>query len=117
MSEFTETIGTKLTEVIGTIVPFFLDEAEVEEYPFATYDNVVTPFRTKDGVYKYVANVRVYIISDDPEEVETKAALVRAAIETNMNDGKYVSLRGASQKQCYEGIWDLDTEYVIIQHY
>ena len=113
----TEQIKNALVDAIGDIAPVFLDEAEVDEFPFVTYDITITPFYTKDGVYKLVADVRLYCISKDPDEAKAISADVKAAIAEQMGDGQFHAVEVNETPKCYEGIWDIETNYQITQNY
>lgn len=113
----TEQITTALVAAIGDIAPVFLDEAEVEKYPFATYDIVVTPHYTKDGVYKLVADVRLYCIGENYDEASRISQAIKAAIAEQMTEGQFHAKEVNWTPKCYEGIWDLETNYQITQNY
>lgn len=113
----TESIDQKLVSTIGTIVPVFLDEAEADKYPFATYEMTVTPQYDKDGIYKYVADVKLYVVSNVFSEVDSISDSVISAIKQGMNDGQYVAKETPRMSNCYEGIWAKEIDYTIIQNY
>ena len=113
----TEQIEKALIAAIGDIAPVFLDEAEIGEYPFATYDIVVTPHYTKDGVYKLVADVRLYCIADNFDEAHTISESIKAAVLASMSGGQFLAREVNETPKCYEGIWDVETNYQITQHY
>lgn len=113
----TEQIATALVAAIGDIAPVFLDEAEVEKYPFATYDIVVTPFYTKDGIYKLVADVRLYCIAENYTDASTISQAIKAAIADQMTEGQFHAVEVNESPKCYEGIWDIETNYQITQNY
>ena len=113
----TESIGSKIVSTIGEIIPVYLDEAEHEDYPFATYDMTVTPRYNKDGIYRYVAEVKLYIVSNLFSDVDSKATSVITAIKNGMNDGQYVAVETPRMSNCYEGIWAKEIDYTIIQTY
>lgn len=113
----TEQIKDTLVAAIGDIAPIFLDEAEVDEFPFVTYDITITPFYTKDGVYKLVADIRIYCISKDPDEAKSISGQVKAAIAEQMTEGQFHAVERDTTPKCYEGIWDIETNYQITQNY
>ena len=45
----TECITARLKSLIGAILPVYLEEAEVEVYPFATYDILIRPSTPRTG--------------------------------------------------------------------
>lgn len=113
----TEQIEKALIAAIGDIAPVFLDEAEIGEYPFATYDIVVTPHYTKDGVHKLVADVRLYCIADNFGEAHTVSEEIKEAVLTTMSGGQFRAREVNETPKCYEGIWDVETNYQITQFY
>lgn len=113
----TEGIGAKIKETVGTIVPFFMDEAEVDGYPYATYYQSVQPFYTKDGVYKYQSTSTIRVVSDDPEEAETLSESILSAIATSMSSGQFKAVLTSYNKGCQEGIWNKQLDYIITQFY
>ena len=113
----TEQIKDALVAAIGDIAPVFLDEAEVDEFHFVTYDITITPFYTKDGVYKLVADVRLYCISNDPDQAKAISASVKAAIADQMTEGQFRAVEVNETPKCYEGIWDIETNFQITQNY
>lgn len=110
-------ISAKLNSVIGSVLTVYLEEAEVEVYPFATYDINIKPFYTKDGIYKLVADVTIYVIATDESVAREKSEAVKAAIASQMMNDQYMSFEISETPKCYEGIWDLETVYKITQHY
>ena len=110
----TESIGVKLTTLCGDIVQFYLAEAETESYPYAVYEQTVQEFRTKDGVYKITADSYIRIYSKSFDEAQTKADLVRAALDSNP-DGQYVIRHRTTSKDCVEDVWVIELLYFVKQ--
>ena len=108
-------IGTTITSTVGNTVPFYLYEAEVEEYPYATYDYVPEFASTKDGVYKITADVSVRVYSMDFDEAYTDAEAIRTAVLSGMNSSQFRTTLSSTSKECVEGIWDILYVYRIIQ--
>jgi len=48
--------------------------------PFCTYAVEPTPIRTKDGIIGYTQKVRIAIVDDDIDAIETNTNSIRAAI-------------------------------------
>lgn len=113
----TECITARLKSLIGPILPVYLEEAEVEVYPFATYDIIIRPFYTKDGVHSLRADVTLYVIATDESVARQKSEAVKAAIAEQMRNGQFSSYQVSETPKCYEGIWDLESVYQITQHY
>ena len=109
------TIATKLTEVCASIVPFYLSEAESEDYPYAAYDAAYEKPRTKDGVYKTVGDVTIHVVSNDFDEADEISEDIQSAVETSMNSDGFTAKFIELIKSCVEGIWTLDIRYSITQ--
>lgn len=112
-----ECITAKLTSIIETVIPVYLEEAEVEVYPFATYDIVTRPVYSKSGIHHLVADVTLYVIAESESVAREKSVAIKAAIATEMGSGQYTSFEVSETPKCYEGIWDYETVYQITQHY
>ena len=112
----TESIGTKLCSIVSSILPsFFLGEAKSNDYPYGVYDMTVVPYSTKDGVYKYRADVIIHLYEQDFDAIDAKKDSIVAAIASGMNDGQYRSTLITSSKDCANGIFDIELNYTIYQ--
>jgi hypothetical protein len=116
----TESIADMLVSVCKDILPFYLSEAETEDYPYAVFEYTPQVFRTKDGVYKITADVYIRVYSNDGDEVETKAAAIMSALDTfaadtTDNNGKYIIALQASPESCVEGVWQYELQYFVKQ--
>lgn len=109
-----ESIGNKLNEIISPIVPFFLSEAETSSYPFCVYNADIQPFYSKDGIYRYRASVNLNIVSNDFDEADTIANAIIAATNEEMT-GDYSASMQSMNKDCSEGIWAIEINYIINQ--
>lgn len=109
-----DTIGNKLTSLCEPILPFFLSEAETETYPYAVYDQTVTPLMTKDGTYAYAADARVRVYSDDFDEAQQRADDIITAISTDADARYRLRVRGQS-KTCQEDVWCIELDVYIKQ--
>ena len=112
----TESIGQKLVSTIGDIVPTYFAEAETDEYPYAVYDQVVSPSRTKDGAYKFTSQLTLAIVSDKFTEAEDIRDSVISAIDTQMRGSVYNAGLDSMDTECQEGIWIMYLYYTITQH-
>lgn len=116
----TESIADMLVSVCKSILPFYLSEAETEEYPYAVFEYTPQVFQTKDGPYKITADVYIRVYSNDGDEVETKAAAIISAldafaVDATDNAGKYIFALQASPETCVEGVWQYELQYFIKQ--
>ena len=110
----TESIGEKLTTLCGSLVPFYLSEAETESYPYAVYEQTTQEFRTKDGVYKITADSYIRIYSKSFDEAQAKADLIRSALD-NSQDGQYIIRHRTTTKECMEDVWVIELLYFVKQ--
>jgi len=111
-----ESIGAKLTSIVGAILPTFYSEAETESYPYAAYDQNLQYHRTKDGVYKISSDLKLVIVSNDFDEADRCREEVLAAIEAGMRDDQYQAELQTVNKDCVEGVWAIEMNYRINQY-
>lgn len=112
----TERIAIKLTQLIADIVPLNLSEAETENYPYAVYDYTPVPYYTKDGVYKYSADVELVIVSKDYDEAQQISDEVASALAEGMHDQEFFATARNVNADCTEGIWSITMNYTINQY-
>lgn len=110
-----ESIGAKLVEVVDTVTPLLLSEAEQTEYPYATYEMTTYEHRTKDGVYKISATVYIRIYGQDFDDVDLLRSGIEAAVAT-MQSAQYSATLQTRNKDCIEGIWNIELSYTINQY-
>ena len=111
----TESIGTKLTSLIATIVPLNLSEAATDAYPYAVYDQTLTYRRTKDGVAAITADCTIHVYDKVFATAETKAQAIISKLETDMRDTQYVATLRTVDRDCVQEIWDIQLNYTIKQ--
>ena len=111
----TESIGTRLVALIDPIIHLHLSEAEVEDYPYAVYEQTVTEHRTKDGVYKITANTLIHIYSKSFSEADSASLQIQSKLETQMRDETYIATLRTVNKYCVEGVWDIQLNYLVTQ--
>lgn len=114
----TESLRTQLVALLTAAdVDIRLSEDETEEYPFATYEMTVTPVMNKDGVYKYVGETYIRVVSDDFDEADALRAVVESAVQTGMGfDPVFSSRLINSNKDCVNGVWTLELYYSLAQY-
>lgn len=111
-----DSLRDKLVYVCRDICRLVLSEDEQKSYPYAVYDMTSEARSDKDGVYAYSAETKIRIVSDDPDEVDTTADAVRAAIESGMRDSVFFSRLVNSAKECVEGVWTVEMNYTLKQY-
>lgn len=113
----TESLRTQLVSLLTSAgVDVRLSEDETQGYPFVTYEMTVTPVMDKDGVYKYVGETFVRIVSDEFDEADQIRATVEDAVEAGMGHGTvYGSRLINSNKDCVNDIWTLELNYTLTQ--
>lgn len=111
----TERIGIRLAELIDPIVPFFLSEAETDEYPYAVYDMDVSPRMVKDRVYKFTADVSIEVYGKDPDQVKDISDGIRSVIEEEMRGDTFFATLVTFSDQRQEGLWISRLDYTINQ--
>lgn len=109
-----ETIGKVFESTVAGIVPCYLSEAETEDYPFLVYDQTVTPLITKDGVCSLSSSLAAVIVAEDPNQAETIAEAVAAAVRIGMAD--YGVFPQYYTRDCTNGIWEYTLTWTIRQN-
>lgn len=115
MSTIREEIGAKLTALVSPIVPLYYSEAQSTDYPYAVYEQNVSPTYTKDGIGLLTSACTVRIYSPDFDEADRLSDEVQAAIATEMNDSQFYTRCTLVSKDCLEDIWIIELDYTIKQ--
>ena len=110
-----EGISKKLLEVVGPIIPLYYAESETDSYPFAVYVQEVVPRYTKDGPYKYVSALDIYVVAEDSDSVETKSAAIVSAVVADMNAGAFTAKLLRENVSCDGGIWQKELNFTITE--
>lgn len=111
----TEQIGIRLAELLEPIVPFYLSEAETDEYPYAVYDMNVSPVMVKDRVYKFTADVSIEVYGKEPDQVKEISDDIRSAIDEEMRGDTFFASLVTFSDQRQEGLWISRLDYTINQ--
>ncbi len=109
-----ESIGTMITTTCGSILPFYLSEAETESYPYAVYEHTLREWRDKDGVYQITAEGTIRVYSKDFDEAQQKADQIKTALES-VADDQYVIRPITTNKDCTEDVWVIELSYFVKQ--
>ena len=113
----TENLRTQLVSLLTDAgVEVRLSEDETKDYPFVTYEMTVNPVTDKDGVYKFVGETYIRVVSEDFDEADQIRAAVEEAVELGMGHGAVYSSRLVnSNKDCVSGVWTLELDYTLTQ--
>lgn len=109
-----ESIGEKIVELVSPLVKLYLSEAETENYPYAVYEMDVTPYYTKDGIYRYEGDVTVRLFGKDFDEIDALTTTIEDALMTM--DQNYTSSYTGYDKTCTEGVWQIEMKFSIKQY-
>lgn len=112
----TESIGVKLVQVVSPVMPVSLSEAETDNKPYCVYELTVTPYQTKDGIYKYAGDVTIRLVGNTLDEINTKADQIVTAIAQGMNSSQYSASLQTRTKNCQENIWTIELVFIINQY-
>lgn len=113
----TDSLRAKLTYVCATAgVNLHLSEAETDNYPYAVYDMTTNPLLDKDGVYGYMGDCKIRLVSDNVGDIDTLCATVQSAILTGMRDSDFFSKLVDVTKECVDDIWTIELNYTLKQY-
>ena len=133
----TESLHTKLADTLKAhgINPA-LSEDEIDSYPYVTFELPVEYRYDKDGPYKIVGNLTIRSVSDDFDEADTLRASIETAIAGGFN-GTAVNIMSVPantneqptvletvyytarltdvRKDCMDGVWVIEQDYILNQ--
>ena len=109
-------IGEAFEAAVTGIVPCYLAEAEVNEYPYLVYNQYIQPVQTKDGAEGYDSILACTIYSQDPNEAEDIAAAVAAAIMTAESMRPFGIHPDSIDRDCSQGEWEFSLSWIIHQN-
>lgn len=109
-----DTICTAFETAVADIMPAYLAEAEVKEYPFLVYNYTATPILSKDGPMGLEAYLTAAIVADDFDTAEGKAGLVAAAVRQNMTG--YGLVPRTISRDCTDNVWEIELTWTVRQH-
>jgi len=112
----TENIGEKIVTLIGSIVTLYLSEAQTETYPYAVYEQTVSPVTDKSQeAIAYTADTTIRLYSKDFSDIDTKLQSVKTAIANGMDGSQYSAALTSESKNCVDDVWCLEITYQIFQ--
>jgi hypothetical protein len=128
------------TQLVSTLTSAGVDpalsEAEIDSYPYVTFELPVEYRYNKDGVYKLVGNLTIRSVSDDFDEADSLRASIESAIASGF-DGSPVNIMSEPEdpeetptvlevvyytarltdvrKDCTDGVWVIELDYILNQ--
>lgn len=112
----TDSLRAKLISVCAGVIEFQLSEAETDSYPYAVYDMTTNPLVDKDGVYGYMGDCKIRLVSDDVDTIDALRARVESAILSGMRDAIFFSRLVDVTKECVDDIWTIEMNYALKQY-
>ena len=112
----TETLHTHLVSVLNAAdINPALSEDEIDSYPYVTFELPVTYQYTKDGAYKITGNLTIRSVSDDFDQADELRDGIETAIEEGFT-GSYTARLTDVRKDCMDGIWVIEMDYILNQY-
>lgn len=134
----TEHLHTQLVSTLTSAgVNPALSEAEIDSYPYVTFELPVECRYNKDGVYKLVGNLTIRSVSDDFDEADSLRVSIESAIASGF-DGSPVNIMSVPddpeeqptvletvyytarltdvRKDCTDGVWVIELDYTLNQN-
>jgi len=113
----TESLHTKLTSVLTDAqVRPALSEAEINSYPYVTFELPVETLSTKDGIEKFTGNLTVRSVSDDFDQADSLRERIERAIAGGFTGPTYTARLTDIRKDCTDGIWVIELDYILNQY-
>lgn len=111
------TIDNDLYTTLNAVVPTYNTIGEKTDSVYCVFQSDITPFRTKDGIYKYDATIRIVIVATNYDTGYAKYTAAIEALEA-LNSDKYRVLIGAYSKEQDEDskVWAFINDLKIIQY-
>ena len=133
----TEHIHTQLVSTLTAAgINPALSEDEIDSYPYVTFELPVEYRYDKDGPYKIVGNLTIRSVSDDFDEADTLRSGIESAIASGF-DGSAVNIMSVPtnqediptvletvyytarltdvRKDCTDGVWVIELDYILNQ--
>lgn len=112
----TDSLRAKLVYECKSVCQLVLSEDEVENYPYAVYDMTTTALSDKDGIYAFVGDCKIRIVSDKKDEADTLRASIESAIASGMRSSSFFSQLTDTTKECVSGLWAVELNYTLKQY-
>ena len=133
----TEHLHTQLVSTLTSAgINPALSEDEIDRYPYVTFELPTENRYNKDGVYKIVGNLTIRSVSDDFDEADTLRSGIESAITSGFN-GTAVNIMSVPantneqptvletvyytarltdvRKDCTDGVWVIEQDYILNQ--
>lgn len=111
----TESLHTKLVSVLNAAhVSPALSEDEIDSYPYVTFELPVEYRYNKDGAYKIVGNLTIRSVSDDFDQADSIRGTIETALASGFT-GKYSARLTDVRKDCMDGVWVIEQDFILNQ--
>ena len=112
----TESLHTQLVSVLNAAdIHPALSEDEIDSYPYVTFELPVEYAYNKDGAYKIVGNLTIRAVSDDFDQADGLREGIETAIDGGFS-GAYTARLMDVRKDCMDGIWVIEQDYILNQY-
>lgn len=113
----TESLHTHLVSVLNAAeIHPALSEDEIDSYPYVTFELPVSYRYDKDGSYRIVGNLTIRSVSDDFDAADALRAGIEAAIAEGFNSTIYTARITDVRKDCMDGVWVIELDYLLHQN-
>ena len=93
-----------------------LSEDEIEGYPYVTFELPTERRYDKDGCYKIVGDLTIRAVSDDFDQADQLRSEVEVSIAGGFPGPAYTARLTDVRKDCTDGIWVVEMDYVLNQN-
>ena len=113
----TESLHTTLVAVLNAAEVYpALSEDEIDSYPYVTFELPVEYRYTKDGAYRIAGSLTIRSVSDDFDQADGLRATIDAAIAGGFGGPTYSARLTDVRKDCMDGIWVIELDYILNQY-
>jgi hypothetical protein len=113
----TENLHTRLVAVLNAAdIHPALSEDEIDSYPYVTFELPTECRYTKDGNYKIVGNLTIRSVSDDFDQADELRSGIEAAVAEGFQGPEYTSRLTDVRKDCMDGVWVIEQDYILNQY-
>ncbi len=107
-------IAERITTALTDIVDLYYSVAETDVAPYAVYSLEYSESRTKEGPYKYTADVVIAVVGNNYAQADRLSKQVMSAIDGIRNTDLSVRLESHSEDS-EKDAWVIQNRYIIIQ--